>query len=71
MSIVSDASGLRLENDQLAPGNSMAYKTDPSGTKGRFPDTGVESTVAVNNVATYVFNHNLNKRAHVVAELAT
>lgn len=37
MSITSDASGLKLTNDEASPGNSEYYGTDSGGVKGYFP----------------------------------
>lgn len=46
MSIDADASGLMLDGDQLAPGNSKVYGTNGAGTKGWYdPATTLEPAV--------------------------
>jgi hypothetical protein len=37
MTIVSDANGIKIANDEASPGNSEYYGTNGSGTKGYFP----------------------------------
>lgn len=48
MSIDSDSSGLKLENDSATPGNSKLYGTNGSGTKGWYdqPSAGQETYTA-------------------------
>jgi hypothetical protein len=43
MSLTSDASGIKLVNDELAPGNTKYYGTNGSGTKGFFAIPAVGS----------------------------
>lgn len=40
MSIVSDGSGIKLDGDATAPGNSKLYGTDGSGVKGWYDQPG-------------------------------
>src|SRR5215471_12631384 len=51
MSLTSDASGVKLVNDAGAPGNSLYYGTDNSGTKGFFA-LPVSATGGIWNYAT-------------------
>ncbi len=48
MSIDSDSSGLKLDNDSASPGNSKLYGTNGSGTKGWYdqPSAGQETYTA-------------------------
>lgn len=66
MSIVSDASGLKLEGDSAAPGASKVYGTDGSGTKGWQTPAGggggggglilVEKKIFTSNLTEYTFS---------------
>ena len=62
MSIVSDASWLKLENDETSPDIGDAYKVWPGWQKWRYPDAWSSQIVlneTLKNTVTHA--HNLNK----------
>lgn len=67
MSITSDASGLKLENDESSPWPGYKYGTDGAWNKWRFPDVGASQTITpVSLQNTVTVTHNLSKYPNVI-----